>query len=128
MSTTTCKFERNKLDSVRFTMLYSILWLCYPVPVRYFEIIIGRTDNTKYRELNVAIHVIFKKKKELNKSVKKYLLYEILCKELASQSVSLTHSLTHSLTEWHGSRVRDSGRFSSTVCRITASQKSSKSI
>ena len=50
-------------------------------------------DNTKYRELNVAIHVIFKKKKELIKSVKKYLLYEILCKELASQSVSLTHSV-----------------------------------
>ena len=48
----------------------------------------------KYRELNVAIHVIFKKKKELIKSVKKYLLYEIFCKELASQSVSLTHSLS----------------------------------
>ena len=43
---------------------------------------------------NVAIHVIFKKKKELIKSVKKYLLYiyEILCKELAVASV--THSLT----------------------------------
>ena len=52
------------------------------------------TDNTKYRELNVTIHVIFKKKKELNKSVKKYLLYDILCKELASHSVSLTHSLS----------------------------------
>ena len=57
--------------------------------------IIGRTDNTKYRELNVAIHVIFKKKKELIKSVKKYLLYEILCKELASQSgLGVTHSLS----------------------------------
>ena len=73
-------------------MMYAILWLCYPVPVRYFKIIIGWTDNTKYRELNVAIHVILKKKKELIKSVKKYLLYEIFCKELASQS--LTHSLS----------------------------------
>ena len=51
-------------------------------------------DNTKYLELNVATHVIFKKKKELIKSIKKYLLYEILCEELASQlihAVSLTH-------------------------------------
>ena len=50
-----------------------------------------------YRELNVATHVTFKKKKELIKSVKKYLLYEILCNELASQlihAVSLTHSLS----------------------------------
>ena len=62
---------------------------------------IGRTDNTKYRELNVAIHEIFKKKKELIKSVKKYLLYEILCKELASQSVSLTHEVT----QWRGSEI-----------------------
>ena len=62
---------------------------------------IGRTDNTKYRELNVASHVIFKMKKELIKSVKKYLLYEILCEELANQlihaAMSLTHSLTHSV-------------------------------
>ena len=48
-------------------------------------------DNTKYRELNVAIHVIFIKKKELIKSVKKYLLYEILCKELARRRC---HSLS----------------------------------
>ena len=67
-----------------YVFLYRIL--CLPQPANF-----GRTENTKYRELNVAIHVIFKKKKELIKSVKKYLLYEILCKELASQSVSLTH-------------------------------------
>ena len=56
----------------------------------------------------IAIHVIFKKKKELIKSVKKYLLYEILCKELASQSVSLTHSLTHSVARAAGPRFFDS--------------------
>ena len=60
------------------------------------------TDNTKYRELNVAIHVIFKKKKELIKSVKKYLLYEIFCKKLASLSVSLTNSLSDA---GHGSEI-----------------------
>ena len=67
---------------------------------------IGRTDNTKYRELNVATHVIFKMKKEFIKSVKKYLLYEILCEELANQLIHAAMSLTHSVT-----RVRYSGRF-----------------
>ena len=63
---------------------------------------IERTDNTKYRELNVATHVIFKMKKELIKSVKNYLLYEILCEELANQLIHAAMSLTHSVTQVAG--------------------------
>ena len=46
--------------------------------------------------------LIFKKKKELIKSVQNYLLYEILCKEIASQWI---HAATLSLTQCHGSEI-----------------------